>query len=173
MNLGTLPGSALSKGNILQRKCHEYVLVHCIKAGSDNRASGTAGVWQTSNINTLVEDETGLVRVSADRLRLPAGKYRVTGLGSTIYTGATTFRLRDVVNNITLAVSMSPHSMNDRAVQIMAHMADVFTIYRDTLCEFQSIVQVANGATNAMGIASPVNPPASMYETLELIRVLS
>jgi hypothetical protein len=171
MNDGLL-SSPRGSGRRLRRSLYDYVLVEERYAAGTKAGSAPAALtWFTRTLNTLVYDTAGIVVLRSNRLRIPAGSYRVSAAVMSARDQRTRGRVRDVTNGVTLALSPAPHAHTYRTVQVLSLVTGTFETAGDIEIELQMYVQRDDNQTYDLGHDGGSNGELETFATLELTRV--
>lgn len=136
-----------------------------------NTAGGTSvsGSWQTRTLNTEVFDDIG-GSLATNQITLQAGTYDVSAM-ATFYRATTAkLRVRDVTNNVTLAVSLSHFLFNNTTDGDQSiHLSGRFTLTAEAVIELQ--YRVGNAQTGS-GLGNLTNfGEEEVYASLLLAEV--
>ncbi len=145
-----------------------YCLIQDQKANGTNGGSSLSLAWHTHDLNTEVVDTQNVATVAANQATLIAGTYRAR-LNATFYESqACRVRLRDVTNNVTLALGVGGYTNSSADyAENQAGAEGRFTLVAPTAVELQYWVRGAQ-ATNGLGHPA-TSGEVEVYASLELI----
>ena len=125
---------------------------------SHTLASGTAGgtqtasAWNTSPINTEDYDPNGIGSLSANRITLEAGTYKVTWSDHHYKGGQWYGRLQNITSAVTLARSVQSEAQDGDNISMQAMGFGIFTVAASQALELQYYTKNTQ-ATNGLGAA--------------------
>lgn len=133
-----------------------------------------ATTWNTRTLNAVLHDDIG-VRLSGNRLIVPAGTYTARFYGPVMNGSANKVRLRDMVRGVTVAVGGNNYTEpggDGGYVMTRGIAKGWFTLNSDTALEFQHYVTDAGPSTWTMGIPiGSLGQPVEVYGQVQLWRV--
>jgi hypothetical protein len=120
------------------------------KAANTAGGASVSGSWIARTLNTTVYNDITSASLASNQISLPAGTYEVDGYSTLHASGRSRNRIRDVTNNVTLALSESSFS-NAASATTAPRTQARFTLAGTTLIELQYRVQNSM-ATNGLGV---------------------
>lgn len=109
-------------------------------AGTDAGAS-TAGVWTPRNLNAVASNTIVGATLASRSVNLPAGTYKVEGVGCAYYAGAT--RLRVTASGVPLLHGISSWSSNNQ-INNYTSIRGIFTLAAPAAIQLQHRVSYGN-----------------------------
>jgi hypothetical protein len=174
MNQGLL-GWPVGTDRMLRIAKREYILVRDERAAGTSAGDPATSVWETRVLNTIVHDDTGVVRLAANQIMVPAGNYRARVRGLSMNGSTSKVRLRDVTAGVTVASGGSHYhdAGGDGSYVVYQLIArGDFTLTRDqTLLELQQWWLGTGGGGWTRGIGTFGNSFKEIYGTVELWRL--
>lgn len=149
----------------------DYILLQDQKSSGTNGGTFSSGAWRTRDMNTIVDDTTGLVTVSSNQFVLQAGTYRVRAWASSYQVGRNMLRLQNITDSSTVLTGMSSFNGGGQNNQTVALLTGRFTIAGTKTFELQHQSE-ASMSTYGFGVASGggFTVAHEVYAELELIK---
>lgn len=171
MNGGML---SFSRGTERQRRrvVHDYVLAEQkLPLNTHDGDPPSINAWFTQDLNTLTADESGIARLTSNRLFIPAGEYRVQAAVHGMHTNGIKCRIYDTKRPRTLASSNAPYAKGGSfTCQTYCALIDTFILDQDAAIELQGYVQANPVSGWGLGHYGSLSDPETFCH-LELLRV--
>lgn len=138
------------------------------KAANTNGGASTSGSWITRTLNTEVFDDIGIT-LASNQLALAAGIYEVDASCFMYAMSRGRCRIRDVTNNVTLALSENVYSSGTNPTGQWPRCMGRFTLAGAASVELQYRVQTGV-ATNGLGVESNFGE-IEIYSRVKLTKI--
>jgi hypothetical protein len=142
------------------------IVYYSVAAGGSTNGV-TAGAWTTLTLDTIGQDDDGIVSLSSNQVELEAGDYVTEFWGNFSLTDQSQVRLYNATDTSEIAVSMGSYHKYDRSGNGPAHGKASFTFFDTKNIELQ--YRTARTGTNGASPDSDIN--GGMPNALRIIKV--
>jgi hypothetical protein len=106
--------TSLTNGSNIGNTLHQhgvgpqyYIHMQDLKPSGTNGGTFTSGAWRTRDLNTILNDDTGVVTLVTNQFTLPAGTYYMDAMAISIDTDNNQIRLRNISDSSTTLVGLN------------------------------------------------------------------
>ena len=146
----------------------EYIYIRDRKDLGVQSGTFTSGAWRTRDLTQILEDETGLVALTANQFVLPAGKYEIFSTAPAFKCGPHTSRLQNITDAVTTLTGTSEHTSVTDNPNTRSFVFSTFEISVSTTFELQHRCTTTS-SNNGFGIE--VSLQDEVYTTVQLWRI--
>lgn len=147
------------------RSATGYIFARDEKTGDSGEFQ--QGAWRTRDLNRLLAGDE-IASLGSNRLSIPAGQYRVNARAPAFIVDAHQAKLRDITNNVDLAIGSSAYADAGNGAQTDSIVKGEFVVTGPVDVELQHQCATTR-STNGFGVRTVFS--IDVYAELELFRI--
>ncbi|MCO4782296.1 MAG: hypothetical protein KC646_08200 [Candidatus Cloacimonetes bacterium] len=129
----------------------DYILLADIKGQGIGGGSSTGLAWNPRSLQTIVEDEAGIVDLSNNEFTLPAGTYRLRASAPAYRADFHKIELYSSTDGYSVATGTAEYTANGSNIQTRSELSTRFTIAVSTTYYIRHFIKIAQ-TNNGLGV---------------------